>query len=1232
MPDWNPDQSEAINTTDRGVVVSAAAGSGKTAVLVERTIRMLSDHKNKIPADKLLAVTFTVDAASQLRRKLQKAFETKLRSTEDPEERKWLRSQQDRLPLARISTINSFCYDLVRSNINEFEFEEGVRIIDENDAGLVLDKAFDSALDLLAEGSPETYKLLFERLGGSADRIKKYGRKLYTFLRSLPFPEEWFALAVSDMNDSKRVSDWIEAVGYNYSGLIEKALKLNERARAYIAKFPEPDSAILANTELLNNDLSAFNGMKLAIENGDWAMMYARAEYDFGSFKKTPPKKNDYSPELLALFTEIGQIREESKKTFGKIVSGMAKLGRDIETPMKLSAEVFKGLKLYSDIASRLAYDEKLRKNALEFSDVEIMALSLLVHREKGITERTPFAQELVSSGEYMIILIDEFQDVNNLQELIFKALSDTDDLTVLGKNVFVVGDVKQSIYKFRLSNPRLFINARAAASQPENAEKLRLVELKHNYRSRENILKFVNMIFSQIMSETIGEVEYTGGERLHLGAKYEGEDPATEILFIDGEPDDSSEGSGTVTTPDENLAIAKRIREILDSGELVYDTQTESYRPCRAGDFCVLYRSGDSAASLTDTLGRYGLKVSAEKSSGYLRSREISLMLSLLKVIDNPMKDIPMAAVMLSPLMGFTSDELARLRILCKRKEGGWDHLYQIISAIGRDDEEDDKSSDKKIVKPETGDSVLEEKCRSARELVSRLGFYSAGMTVTRLIRRIYDETEIVAAASSYENSKQKRANLRLLLEYAAAYQENSDGSVSGFIRYLESVTECGRDLIQAVTTVEDKDSVVVKTIHSSKGLEFPFVFLCGISKQFRTDDLSDVLLLDEYAGAGLILFDRKSLKKTETAAHAALVAIGRDQLLSEEMRLLYVAMTRARERLIIPIPFKHSKKGESKTQALAVSLASAISQAGGVNSRIVREQNSYLGWILAALICCEGSEPLLERFGISENIPRTADKANIIYTDFIPDDDADSENVEFYNGTVISKTLEELLKGFLRKENDKAEPAASKMTVTEIVSAQKAKEYGDKNPEFYPSLPKLSEQLDRLSSAQKGTYTHLFMELADYASAEKSVKGELERLVSEGFFTEKEALGVYVGAVEKFFSGEFYKRVRNSPQVLREKKFLVGYDELGLGDKYSDYLSKGSMLQGVSDCIFEEGDGYILIDYKTDNVTDVSQLYTYKTQLELYKAALDLILDKPVKSCLIYSFRLNEGVEIKL
>lgn len=1237
MPEWNKDQLSAIETTDKGIVVSAAAGSGKTAVLVERTIRLLADHTKKLPADSLLAVTFTVDAASQLRHKLTKALADKLAASDDPAEKKWLRSQQERMPLARISTINSFCLDIVKRNLNEFEFQEGVRIIDEIDAEMILEDAFEQALEQLAANEPEMFGLLYSRFDNKTRNIIKYCRQLYSFLRSLPFPEEWFDNAVSSMTSEESIKKWVAQFCKANSLCIEKALKLNERILHMLERLPQDSPIVLNDIAAVKEDCAIFSDAMKAVETASWDDLNSVCERSFPTFKKSPTKKDIISPFDVAVLEECAELRDKAKKEFAKLSKSMSSIGRDIITPLEKSVEVLKAMHKVVASADSIAHDEKLRQNVLEFSDVEIMTLRLLVRYENGKIIRTSLADELISNGEFKIIMIDEFQDVNDLQEMIFKALSNSPDPSVFGSNVFVVGDIKQSIYRFRLSNPQLFTDAKSAASDPANKDSLVLCELKNNYRSRGSVIDFVNLLFSQLMSTEVGEVDYTGGERLVKGAKYKGSDPPAEIIFVDSssnsgdnessddEDDDNSDDSSVDAS--ECMAIAQKIRKLLDDKALVYDSSLDEMRECRPSDFCILHRSGSSIADLPRTFEKYGLKASDEKSTGYLRSREISIMISLLKVIDNPMRDIPMASVMLSPIMGFTADELARLRIMCKTEKYGYSHLYQIISSVGQTSED---AHEKESTKTVIDDPVLEKKCIHAKELISKFGFYSAGMTISRLIRRIYNETELLAAASAYENSKQTRANLRLLLEYASSYQDNGDGSVVGFLRYLESVSQSGKDFTQAVTSVEDRDSVVVKTIHGSKGLEYPFVFLCGASRIFNESDLRSQLMLDEYNGAGLVMTDRDTLVRTETIAHAALKTVKRNKLLSEELRLLYVAFTRARERLYITINFKRRSDGYSAVEELINELAVSIANSGGVNPRIVAGCNSYIGWIAAALLCSNGNKPLLEKCGIDIPLPKTAELAPVEYSEYIPDASSDDEDVSFYRGSPDSARIEALLKAFIYHDTHKTGKAASKMTVTEITAAEKEEKAGAKNPDFYPQLPKLSDELGKLSAARRGTLTHLFMELADYSRAEKSVKDELALLTDKGFFSEKEASNVYVSALEKFFSGEFYRRIKQSGCIMREKKFLVSASELSLGEKYRRFLDKGSMLQGVADCIFREGDSYILVDYKTDKFSDISELYNYSTQLELYKAALDLILDAPVSACYIYSFILNKGVEI--
>lgn len=1232
---WTEDQRTAIDTTDRGVVVSAAAGSGKTAVLIERTISLLADKSRNIPADRLLAVTFTVDATTQMKEKLSFAFEKKILEETDPERRRWLQSQQDRLALAKINTINAFCLDLVKNNLHEFELQDGIKILDETDSEVILKNAVSAAMDKLAEEEPEELDFLVESLSDSSEQtVEEIVAKLYGFLRSLPFPEEWTEEKAAEFTDESRISDFIGTAAYEYREVLEKALKLNENAKSVFYRLHEKFGCKESAGEALNSDEELIKAFIGTLDNGSWEEIYSFSQSLQWKRLTVAFPKGDIAPAQLeerALGAEqIKKLREGCKDCVKKIRASCRRTGLHIREDLLTAKRIFKALCGLCRSTEEYSWNEKVIRNALEFSDVERMAIRLLVKRENGKTIRTPLAEEIVKNRDYQVILIDEFQDVNNLQELIFKALSDTDDLSVLGKNVFVVGDVKQSIYRFRQSNPQLFINAREKAANKENSRILRSVSLKQNFRSRKNIIDFVNLVFENLMSEEVGELVYSADEALQQGAEYGGENPDTEIIMAELSADkngtEDSDEDDYVLFTEENYIIAKRIRQLIDEGFPVYDGAER--RCCRPSDFCVLSRSKSATSKLSAALEAVGLKAFSEETNGYLKAREIAVMVNLLRVIDNPMQDMAMASVMMSPVMSFTADETAVLRNLCRSGGSYSKHIYQIINSIGKAENAHEREADKIYLE----DPVLEEKCRYALELIKRLRFYAAGMSLTRLIRKIYDETGFFAVASAYENSRQKRANLRLLLEYAASYENSGEGGVTGFIRYLDSVYESGKDFRQAVTVTEGEDSVSVKTIHKSKGLEYPFVFLCGIDKQFNLSDISERMLLDEQLGAGFTILDHKRLTQTETISHKALSVIGRNKTLSEEIRLLYVALTRAKEKLFIPVMIRESSNGRFDTRRTVNAIAEEISRTGGINSRIVRQCGSYLEWLCAVLLCCPGNEAFLEKMGVEEKLPQLETEAVISFRSEGSPDVKEASRTAFKPIYPDKKLVSQLCERYNFRYSHEFSDTPSKLTVTELVKEEKELEYGVKNPEFFPQLPRLSDEIGKLNSAQKGTCTHLFMELADYKNAAEDVSSELKRLVDKGCMSEREAGGVYLDAVKRFFGGEFYKRMSRSSMIIREKQFLVSFSDLKLDSKYERYMSSGSMLQGIADCIFKEDDGYVLVDYKTDNFRDISEIYGYRTQLELYKAAFDLLLDMPVKACYIYSFRLNEGAEINL
>lgn len=1225
---WNKEQLKAIETTDKGVIVSAAAGSGKTAVLIERTIRLLVDEKNKIPADKLLAVTFTKDATNQMKEKLSAALEKKL---EEDSSNEWIQKQQDNLNLAKINTINAFCLDLVKNNLHHFEFQSGIKIIDDVETVVILNEAVKSAFEYYFENEPELMDFLIDKLTeNSQNNLKSIVKEMYKFLRSLPFPESWVKNVSESLRNADSLNRYTKIVLDDYAERVQKAFKKTDYVQYLLQRFPNVDSK---NKEMFLSDRELICELLNMLEKGEWEAAFdSFSSCKFSSQRitlKTDPDKDIALQDYI--IDSLKTLRKEYMSLIREIAKDMKKVGRCLTESLMISVDVFDGLCKLCKKTEEYLWETKVEKNSLEFSDVEMMTIKLLVEKTDNGLKRTELAQEIVRNKDYQVILIDEFQDVNNLQELIFKAISDTDDLSVMGKNVFVVGDVKQSIYRFRQSNPLLFINAKQMAVD-EKYSGLESVQLKRNYRSRSNIIDYVNFTFSLLMSRQVGEIEYDDDEKLQLGADYREPDFDTEILLVennsddlDDDADDENTSSENLSFDSEHLAVAKRIKEMCDNKCTVEDNG--KVRPCRPSDFCVLSRGKKDGLKVAKALQQVGLKAFSEESSGYMRSREIAVMVNLLRVIDNPMQDMPLVSVMMSPVLGFNAEETAVIRLLCRNENGLYDkRIYQIINSVGNNTDEENNKSERINLE----DKTLEDKCVYAAMLIKRLRFYASGMTLEHLIRKIYDETDFFAVASAFENSKQKRANLRLLLEYASSYENNSDGGVSGFLRYLDAAAKNGGDFKQAVTVTESSDSVIVKTIHKSKGLEYPFVFLCGLSKKFNLKDNSNRVLFNERLGAAMKLSDHQELSVTEPINYKALKIIGLNETLSEELRLLYVAMTRAKEKLFIVLNLRHGLRSDLDDCVFLRNKARDIASAGGINPSLVKECKSFAQWIYITLLFAENNKFLLEKAEVDCELPQIKNNCNITFKSFDEEDNFVSSVQSFVKEKPSAKKVEELREKYDFKYPYDEINSPAKMTVTEIVSNEKEKEYGEHNPEFYPQLPRLAEEITKLSASEKGTYTHLFMELADFSKAEVSVSDELERLYNEGFFTKKEKEGVYIEAVKRFFSGEFYKRIKNSEKVIREKRFLVSFKDIKLSEKYKNMLSDDSMLQGIADCIFKENDGYVLVDYKTDNFKDKSELYKYQTQLELYKAALDLILDMPVKSCYIYSFKLCEGVEI--
>lgn len=1226
---WTEDQQKAISTEGKGIIVSAAAGSGKTAVLIERIIRLLCDKSKNIPADRLLAVTFTNEAAAQMRDKLDKAFEKKL--AEDPDNR-WIMQQQELVGLARISTINSFCLDLVKDNLHLFDFQGGLKIMEPAEAAMVYDEAYSRAVDEMCGEEPEKFEQLYEAFGDKPAKLGKIIKSLYEFMRSLPFRHRWAEKAKAAYTNGGTF-DALKA------DFLAKAEELIFQTEAKIDKlrFYYNFSITAGKTYFLRDYMSCIEKainygnecvsvFRKAVREGNWDG-FRKASTSCGytvTVKNLKSADSDIKLKITDLKNAVASVNSDMKDLIKEII-GMFKVPEAAcRANLENACGLFDLLMELAERTERLADETKLEKNSVEFSDVELMAKKLLVEETQEGCRRTALAEEIRSSHAYEMIMIDEFQDVNNLQELIFRALSDSDDLEIMGKNVFVVGDVKQAIYKFRLSNPELFKQTLCAAKEEKNSDRLEAIYLKKNFRSRKEVIDFSNFLFGNIMSAKCGSVEYTDDEKLDPGASYSDRSCPVEVMLIDGHDDfDKSAGYS-----EENLIVAQRIKKLIDDKQPVFDNGAD--RPCRPSDICVLAFTNKEIRAMTKALETVGLRAYSEDTDGYLKSREISLTLDILRIVDNPMNDIAMTAVMMSPVLNFSADDIAAVRMKCAVKGSREKkHIYQILSACS--------GSGKDGEKADMGSQALTEKCREAYKLADGLRSCSMSMGLERLIRRIYEETDLMGITSVYLDSEKKRANLRLLLEYAGSYERNSSDGVTGFLRYIDSVSEKDNAFQQAVSVTEGGESVYIKTYHASKGLEFPFVFLCQLSAPLISPQNAPSIYLHNSLGFGFEFSERSKCVKKKNLYWERLKAECIQEDKSERMRLLYVGCTRAKEKLFVSYALRSDKrttfeKEKDKMRALVCGLENSPV----IPPEKVISQENMLSWITIALAKYPGNEEFENWLGCDTSlVPKdtSVPGGSVEFRQW----SAERTEEEKAEKEEKAQTADiELVKKLRRRYADVYDRTLSqlpsKLTVTEITEAEKEKALKGKNPEFYPNLPRLNDELDKLTAAERGTFTHKFMELADYSKAEISVREELDRLVKKGFFTKKEASGVYVDKLESFFGGDFYKRMKSSPDLRREQKFLVSMGDLDLPPELKSVTGSGGMIQGIADCIFKEDGGWVLVDYKTDNFRSRQDMTKYGTQLALYKAAFELIFGERVKGSYIYSFKLGEGVEFEL
>ncbi len=1187
-------QINAINARGQSILVSAGAGSGKTSVLIERLIKILSDEENKTPAEKVIVVTFTKDAASQIRQRLSAALEKKL--SEEPDNL-WLMTQQSNLCFAKISTIHSFCFDMIRDNAELAGVSADFRIADENEEKIMISSAIKTVIGNISLRSPEMKNELRDFFCNKKEyELSEVFEKFYNYAVSMPFYEDILSEILEGFSGST------DEIKKEYVRILSEQAEEFAETALFCKEFAESVAALdVSNT--FENEYNLFRSIAEKIK--DEKILYDDRIAMFGGvdFKRMP----SFKPENFIeddVKTQYTALRNRYKDKYKRLCKDHLFRNSDIEDDREIHKKI---LSYLIDVVKEIddeIYAMKEEKNVLTFSDAERVSVKLLCRKdENGNIVKTELAESL--SKYYGEIMIDEYQDSNAMQDLIFRMLSKNSE------NLFAVGDIKQSIYRFRQSDPTIFVNALKSAVEYDDAgEKApAVIRLNDNFRSSKDVVNFVNFTFSLIMSEKVGEIDYSDNQSLKASAEYPEQDRATEIIIVNEEEEEteeeipSEENSDDENSDEEEIdvkavkseafAVAMKIKQMLSSAENTVRVDNETLRRCQSKDFCILTRTRGAGLIFAEELEKQGIRVANEDTTGYLKSNEMSVLINLLRIIDNPLLDIPMASVMMSAMFMISPDEMAKIR-LCKKKAP----LYSAVCEAVLNENED-----------------YYPKLKSFKDSLDKLRLSAGGYSLEKLIRTIYDSTDYLTVMQLYGDGERKKANLRLILEYAKGYEQNYNGGLSGFIRYINSVFENGGDFKKVSMASESDNVVSIKTIHKSKGLEYPFVFLCSVSTAFNKTDLKSQIQTDGKNGIGFKIRNRDELKYYDSIYHYVYGKRNEAYLVSEEMRLLYVAMTRAKDKLFITL--KNGKKLEKSLSKATISLNTN----GGISSSLTAKAECMADWILPVLMLHPKGQILRD---LSNGFMcKTFDESVVPDVEFTVWENDSIATVKKHTAKADDDKLKELEAAIGYEYDLSLSETAAKLTVTEI--AAESREMTLKRPKFVTSEGKLS-------GAEKGTATHLFMQYCDMSLAEKDVSSERDRLYEKGLLGNKESTAIEIPLIEKFFGSDLYSRMKSAKNLERERKFLLRIADIDVPDELKNiYKDTDGMIQGVIDCLFEEDDGIIVVDYKTDSSKDEEALRAeYAPQLTLYKAALEAVYDKKVKEAVIYSFRLGREIRI--
>ena len=1284
---WTTEQQQVIDLRNRNILVSAAAGSGKTAVLVERIVKIITDKNHPVDIDHLLIVTFTNAAAAEMRERIGNAIEKAL--DEQPGNEHLLR-QLTLIHNAQITTIDSFCLYVVRNHFHEIDLEPNFRIGDEGELKLLREDVLGRVLEQNYEEPSEAFSDFVEGYasGRTDAALNEMILQLYEFSRSYPWPEKWLDSFVGIYRIENREeldrAEWLAPLTQNIRFVLKDCEQLLRQALAVTQQDDGPDMYEKA----VRSDLEKYESLSKLTSFCELSGALSDIKYD----RLASSRGFEGDPDKLEL---VKSLREQAKDVVKKLCrqyffcSPEMMIGQ-LERTEPMLEEVVRLTKQFADEFAAA----KRRKNLVDFHDVEHFALQILVDEETEKAKKT--AEEFRDTFEE--IMIDEYQDSNEVQETLLRSISREERGE---NNIFMVGDVKQSIYRFRLARPELFMKKYDSYSLEESTTQR--IDLHKNFRSREEVLTCTNDIFYKIMARSLGNVEYDAEAALYPGASYPvSADFIPEILLADSNDELLEDTELTDKKTLEAKIVAEEIKHLMKTQQ-VTDKAAGTLRAAHYSDIVILLRSLSGwADSLVEVLNGNGIPAHTVSSTGYFSTVEVQTVLSMLRLLDNPRQDIPMAAVLRSPMAGLTDEELAVLRL-----EDGSVPFHEAVLELaeGLYEEDGQKEISDSEADRKQGRNA-DEKTENHIEITAHrklLKFYKKYKQLRQLVpdTPIHELIEIILRETGYGHyvaampaGNRRTANLNMLLEKAAAYEKTSYKGLFHFVRYIDELQKYDVDFGEADMVGENEDVVRIMSIHKSKGLEFPIVIVSGMGKNFNKQDTRSKMVLHPELGIGLDYMDGKKRIKSPTIAKKAIAKQIDLENLGEELRVLYVALTRAKEKLILTGTLKDAaEKLEFYRQQANLSKA-----ADRPLSYLTREGASgYLDWILPAVLSygdkypvriVEAAELVLDevenQLEQNENLTERIEEIEAADTQLVGQLKQRFLQRYPYQVDVLRKnkySVSELKHRAMRErfeaEQEETVPAFLEEPVTPTIplfiqrQGSVEQEAQNKAQDAGQEAESKAEQKIKSNTANcgalRGTAVHRVMECYDFTS-EKSVQEQMDAMEKEEKITADMRTLVKERIVADFVSSETGKRMALAQRMgalYREKPFVMGFTEeelenygFGAGAQMIEnevqtenaqqeivlenvsrenhmHEEDLTLIQGIIDVFWIEDDGITVLDYKTDRVDTAQELIDrYATQLKLYADALERVFaarKMKVKEILIYSFRLEKLISIE-